>query len=260
MSLKPFKKKKYILFAITFICFILIFNLSKSDKELKADAIGVVNVNGYLNVRKGPGTNYAKVQAGGTAVVLSNGQKVTVTEKKGNWYHIKFTQNSKNLNGYVNKKYLKFKTGKTYTSIVGYVSTETNVRKNLNAKKEYLTKDGKKITLPSKRKVRIYSEKNSGLQRWYYALFVYEGKFYKGYISAGNVNVSYGTGLPGVSKSSRNLNMLKTPGKAVVLTNSTGREILVKKGDQFVITGEKTVSSKRYFKVKFISAGVTYTG
>ena len=109
MSLKPLKKKKYILFTVTFICFLLFLNLGKSHKELKADAIGVVNVNGYLNVRKGPGIAYAKLQAGGTSVVLSNGQKVIVIEKNGDWYHIKFTQNSRNLNGYVNKKYLKFK-------------------------------------------------------------------------------------------------------------------------------------------------------
>lgn len=75
------------------------------------------------------------------------------------------------------------------------MSSETNVRKNLNVKKEYLTKDGKKITLPSKRKVRIYIEKKSGVKRWYYALFVYEGTSYRGYIAAENVNVSYGTGL-----------------------------------------------------------------
>ena len=55
MSLKPLKKKKYILFTVTFICFLLFLNPGKSHKELKADAIGVVNVNGYLNVRKGPG-------------------------------------------------------------------------------------------------------------------------------------------------------------------------------------------------------------
>ena len=94
------------------------------------------------------------------------------------------------------------------------------------------------------------------MKRWYYALFVYEGTSYKGYIAAENVNVSYGTGLPGISKSSRSLNMLKTPGKAIVITNSSGREIVVKNGDQFVILGEKTVASKRYFKGKFISAKI----
>lgn len=47
------------------------FESGKGHKELKAYAIGVVNVNGYLNVRKGPGTAYAKLQAGGTSVVLS---------------------------------------------------------------------------------------------------------------------------------------------------------------------------------------------
>lgn len=65
-------------------------NPGKGHKELKAYAIGVVNVNGYLNVRKGPGTAYAKLQAGGTSVVLSNGQKVIVIEKNGDWYYIKF--------------------------------------------------------------------------------------------------------------------------------------------------------------------------
>ena len=75
MSLKPLKKKKYILFTVTFICFLLFLNLGKSHKELKADAIGVVNVNGYLNVRKGPGIAYAKLQAGGTSVKWTEGYR-----------------------------------------------------------------------------------------------------------------------------------------------------------------------------------------
>ena len=174
-----FKKKKYVFAVIMIFSVIFMFGMTARHEKLHAEGIGVVSVKGYLNVRTGPGTYYSKLKYGGTGVVLSDGQRVTVVGKNGSWYHIKFKQNSKNLSGYVNKKYLKFKTGKTYSSIVGYIASGVYVRKNMNTAKVYIKHDKEKIKLPVKRKVRIYSEKYAEKKRWYYASFKYDGKTYK---------------------------------------------------------------------------------
>ena len=256
----PFKKKKYVFIIIALFFVVFMSGIAGRQEVLHAEGIGIVNVKGYLNVRTGPGIYYAKLKSCGTSVVLSGGQKVTVTGKNGNWYHIKFTQNSKKLTGYVNKNYLKFKTGKTYSSIVGYIASEINVRKNLNTSKVYLTHNKEKIKLPIKKKVRIYSEKYAEKKKWYYAAFKYDGVSYKGYIEADAVAVTYGTGLPGVSKNKTNLTLFKDPKKNTVVTTAAGNKVFVKKGAQFVITGDTKIGQKRYLNIKVIVAKVTYNG
>ena len=96
-----FKKKKYVFAVIMIFSVIFMFGMTARHEKLHAEGIGVVSVKGYLNVRTGPGTYYSKLKYGGTGVVLSDGQRVTVVGKNGSWYHIKFKQNSKNLSGYV---------------------------------------------------------------------------------------------------------------------------------------------------------------
>ena len=253
-------KKKYIFIIITVFCVLLMSGITGRHETLKAEGIGVVSVKGYLNVRTGPATYYSKLRSGGASVVLSDGQRVTVIGKNGSWYHIKFVQNSKSLSGYVSKDYLKFKTGKTYSSIVGYTMSEIDVRKNLNTSKVYLTHNKEKITLPAKRKVRIYSEKYSEKKRWYYAAFKYEGTSYKGYIESDTIDVTYGSGLPGMSKSSKALTLYKDPLKNTVVVNNSGKSVLVPKGAQFVITAQKFFNENKYFCINIISAKVTYKG
>lgn len=256
----PLKKKRYVFIIVTVFCVLLMSGITGRHETLQAEGIGVVSVKGYLNVRTGPGTYYSKLKSGGTGVVLSDGQRVTVIGKNGGWYHVKFTQNSKSLNGYVKSSYLKFKTGKTYSSIVGYTVSEINVRKNMDTSKVYLTHDNEKIKLPVKKKVRIYSEKYSEKKRWYYAEFVYEGTSYKGYVEADEIEVTYGTGLPGMSKSSTALTLYKDPSKKTTVTNASGKNVLVQKGAQFVITEQKFFDEKKYFCIKVISSNVTYKG
>ena len=255
-----FKKKKYVFAVIMIFSVIFMFGMTARHEKLHAEGIGVVSVKGYLNVRTGPGTYYSKLKYGGTGVVLSDGQRVTVVGKNGSWYHIKFKQNSKNLSGYVNKKYLKFKTGKTYSSIVGYIASEVYVRKNMNTAKVYIKHDKEKIKLPVKRKVRIYSEKYAEKKRWYYASFKYDGTTYKGYIEADSVDIIYGTGLPGMSKSSAALTLYANPSKRTAVLNSSGKLVLIQKGAQFVITSQKFFNEKKYFYIKVISAKTTYKG
>ena len=105
------KEKKKVLFCVVlvFVCTVpFFFGLRGAEEEsVGAAAIGTVKVSGCLNVRTGPGTGYAIVKSGGTGVTLSDGVKVTITGKNGGWYHIKFTQNSKTVKGYVSADYIK---------------------------------------------------------------------------------------------------------------------------------------------------------
>ena len=101
------------------------------EKNVKATAIGTVKVAGYLNVRTGPGTGYSLVKSGGTNVTLSDGAKVTITKKNGDWYLVKFKQNSKTVKGYVLSKYIQVQTGSVCTKVYGNISA-----KSVNLKQE----------------------------------------------------------------------------------------------------------------------------
>ncbi len=55
----------------------------------------------YLNVRKGPGTDYDIVTH------IWEGDTVTILEKAGTWYHIKFTTDGITYEGYASADYIK---------------------------------------------------------------------------------------------------------------------------------------------------------
>ena len=94
------RKKEGFLFAVlVFMAAFSFFLITKGTAQdgVGAAAIGTVQVSGMLNVRSGPGTTYELVRSGGTSVTLTDGAKVTITGINGKWYHVKFTQNSKNI-------------------------------------------------------------------------------------------------------------------------------------------------------------------
>lgn len=69
-----------------------------SSSDIKYIAAGeVINVQSFLNVRKGPGTNYDPIGQ------LHQGGKVSVVAKNGDWYKIKIGSDY----GYVNKDFIK---------------------------------------------------------------------------------------------------------------------------------------------------------
>lgn len=72
---------------------------SSSSADISYTATGeVINVQSFLNVRKGPGTNYDSIGQ------LHQGDKVSIVAKNGEWYKI-----SSPIAGYVHKNFIKIK-------------------------------------------------------------------------------------------------------------------------------------------------------
>ncbi|WP_179393702.1 N-acetylmuramoyl-L-alanine amidase [Carboxydothermus ferrireducens] len=116
-----------------------------------AASYGVVTAS-TLNVRSGPGINYAKIG------VLTRGQKVELTGKTGEWFKIRY----KNGYGYVSGKYISPVVGSsrsTQASRTGIVTaTILNVRKTPSTSAAIAGK------LAKNTRVEIYKEQNG----WYY--------------------------------------------------------------------------------------------
>jgi len=112
-----------LVFLVSFSFFLMI--RGTEQESIGATAIGTVQVPGMLNVRSGPGTSYELVRSGGTGVTLTDGAKVTITGKNGKWYHVKFTQNGKNIVGYVSSDYVKVLTGSVRTKVYGVVNADS---------------------------------------------------------------------------------------------------------------------------------------
>ncbi|MCS4586119.1 SH3 domain-containing protein [Clostridium perfringens] len=68
-----------------------------SSSEVTYIAVGkVINVQSFLNVRKGPGTEYDSIGQ------LYQGNKVSIVAKDRDWYKIKYDSDY----GFVNKKFI----------------------------------------------------------------------------------------------------------------------------------------------------------
>ena len=174
------------IFLCTAVVLLLGFSLSigiAPGKRAEATAIGTVKVSGLVNVRTGPGTKYGILKSGGTKVTLSNGVKLTVTGIHGQWYHIKFKQNSKTLKGYVKKNYIKVQTGNVRTKIYGNVTVNSvKLRSSASLKSAAVKVDKTTVTAKKAKKVRILSEKMVKNTKWYRVSFKFSSKTCKGYI------------------------------------------------------------------------------
>ncbi|GAV22741.1 hypothetical protein cpu_12510 [Carboxydothermus pertinax] len=116
-----------------------------------ATSYGVVTAS-TLNVRSGPGINYAKIG------VLTRGQKVELTGKTGEWFKIRY----KNGYGYVLGKYISpvvESSRSAQASRTGIVTATT-----LNVRKTPSTSAAIAGKLAKNTRVEIYKEQNG----WYY--------------------------------------------------------------------------------------------
>lgn len=231
-----------------------------AKKEAGATAIGTVKVSGLLNVRSGPGTKYDVVTSGGTNVTLSNGAKITITGINGNWYHVKFKQNSKTIKGYVKKNYVKVQTGSVLIKAYGRVNVKTmKIRTSASSKGAVLKVNKKSVSLKKSKKVRILSEKLVKNTKWYKVSFTYSSKSCKGYIKSKYVDMLCENGLPGVLESSKKVTLYKNAGKkSAVKVN--GAKATIKKGKQFTVLGSTVVSGKKYLYVRAKVNKVTVKG
>jgi len=251
------KKKALLCSTLFIVCTIFFFFGLRNMEEnsVGATAIGTVKVSGYLNVRTGPGTSYAIVKSGGTGVTLSNGTKVTITGKNGNWYHVKFTQNSKTVKGYVSADYVKVQTGSVCTKVYGNVSIKAlKVLRTASSDAAVLKSDSEEVSLEKGKKVKILSESIVKNQKWYKISVSFHSKTCKGYVLSKNVTLQCEKGLPGVIKSSAAVTVLEDAGKTTAVT-AKDKKVTIKNGKQLTILGEKAVSGTKYLSVK-----VSYNG
>lgn len=118
----------------------------------------VINVQSFLNVRKGPGTNYDSIGQ------LHQGNKVSIVAKNREWYKI-----SSPIAGYVHKDFIKIKEvsnnseDKKSPSMQGFVEVLTKLYNIVESNyKSYSIKEKNEIVLDYLRKEE-YSEKNGKL-------------------------------------------------------------------------------------------------
>lgn len=250
----PKRYKKLVCICIISALVLVVAGKFNTSGIAHAEAVGVVNVSGYLNVRKGPGTSYALLKSGGTNVTLSNGQKVSVIAKSGDWYQVKFKLNGKNLKGYVMGSYIKVQSGSACTSVKASVAVKSLKPKTKASNKSANVKSGlKDITINKDSNVSILDDITSDGQKWYYISCQYSGKTYKGYVKPENLKISYGNGIPGIWEGSVKFPLYKEAGKNKVV-ESAGRKVNIGVNKQFTILSEKTVGGTRYFYIK-VSAG-----
>lgn len=246
--LKRYRRLVYLcITAVLVFVFGVHFN---NGNRAHAEAVGVVNVSGYLNVRTGPGTSYSLLQSGGTGVTLTNGQKVSITAKAGKWYHISFKLNGKNHKGYVMGSYIKVQGGSVCTSVAAtVVDSELKLMDEASEDSDYVKADEDDIVLEADSEVTLQDETTEDGQKWYYISCVYDDETYKGYVKAESLKVSYGKGIPGIWEGSSKTPLYKNAGKTTVVKNA-GSKVRVGIKKQFTIIREKTVSDNRYFYIK----------
>ncbi len=245
------KKIRYGMYTGLVLCMTILFCIIQGRTEnVQATAVGIVHVEGVLNVRKGPGKSYGLVKTGGTTVTLTDRQRVTITAKNGEWYHIKFVYNSNNLTGYVYKNYIGVQTGEVCISVTAKVSEKSiNIRKTASSKGAYVKEGTKKVAFANGTKLNVKSEKLVSNQKWYYVSGKYSGKTYKGYVKSEDITVDYGKGIPGICNEVTPL--YKAAGKtSQVLYNNKKVSINAKR--QVTVLSESIVSGKKYFRVKIL--------
>lgn len=246
------KKEVFLSAVLVFMAAFSFFLITKgtAQKGVGAAAIGTVQVPGMLNVRSGPGTTYELVRSGGTGVTLTDGAKVTIIGVNGKWYHVKFTQNSKKIEGYVSSDYVKVRTGSVRTKVYGIVNASSVKVLSKAATGAEAVKAGKKeISLKKQKKVRILSESVVKDEKWCKISFSESSKTYKGYVLEKYITITCDKGLPGVVKASSAVSLYQTAGKNTVV-QANGKKVSVKNGKQMTILSQKTVSDKTYLYVK----------
>jgi len=250
----PERYKKIVCICIISALMLVIAGKFNTTGIVHAEAVGVVQVSGYLNVRKGPGTSYALLKSGGTNVTLSNGQKVSIIAKAGSWYQASFKINGKKLKGYVLGSYIKVQGGSACTSVQASVTIKSlNLKTKASSESTNVKSGLKDIAIGKGSNVLVLDDITAENQKWYYISYQYSGKTYKGYVKPENLKISYGGGIPGIWEGSVKFPLYKEAGKNKVVENS-GRKVSIGVNKQFTILNEKTVAGTRYFYIK-ASAG-----
>ena len=250
-----------IIAGIILLTAVVIMGVTQYGDTTFATAVGTVKVSGYLNVRKGPGKQYASVKSGGTNVTLSNETQVTILAKNNNWYKIRCKYNGKKATGYVDGKYLKVMSGDVCTQVNGVVSpSAVLVRTQARASGSVLKDDSNTaVKLSRKTRVCILSESVVYGIKWYKISFARNRKKMEGYVQAKSIVTDFTSAIPGIVSSSGQVVLKKKAGKTTPVRIG-GNAVILDNGTQLLMTGEKTVSKVKYISVDITIDRTTYHG
>lgn len=253
------KIRGFILAAVIFVSAVVIWGVTQMDDVTYATAVGTIKVSGYLNVRKGPGTEYERLRNVTGFVTLSNDTQVTILAEENSWYKIRFLYHGERLTGYVSKKYLSVHSGDMRTQVPGVVSPgAVLVRSRAMDSGCVLKKDENAVKLSRGWKVRILSESIIYCKRWYEISFVYQKQRMKGYVPAASISADYTTALNGVVSGGRAV--LKQSAGRTTPVYSGNKPVVLEKNTKVLMTGEEVVSGLKYIKVEVTLGKNIYRG
>ncbi len=153
---------------------------NKVVKDFEHNAIVTAS---SLNVRRGPGTTFARITG------LSKGQNIVVLNEvmvgSAKWYRISY-QNGSGNTGYVLSDFIKLTFAKTVKGRI--VENKLKIRSSSGSKGAYLKNvAGNIITLNSNKAVTITDEVMVASEKWFKLSFTFGGKKYVGYALANQV-------------------------------------------------------------------------
>lgn len=233
---------------------------SAPAKQVSAAAVGYINITKITYLYNGAGTSTGVVVSNKKKVRLTNYKKVSVIGKKGDWYHIKYTQNKVVYKGYAKKNQVSVLSGQVKTAVYGRINVNsTKIWKSADSSSKTLQSGKKNITLKRTNKVQIVSEKLVKNVKWYKVSFSLSGTAYKGYIKSKNVYLLAEKGLPAIMKTTKSIPLYKKAGKKTVV-RSKGKKVSIPKKLELTITGQKLADGKKYIAVKMVYNKKTVKG
>lgn len=219
-----------------------------------------------LNVRSGPGTDYAQVKSGGQNVVLTKGQKVTILSQNGDWYEIQTTFGGKSVKGYCLGTYIKVTKSVEPTPTPQMVKTtvyslkipakiaanELNFRSKPDTDSEvYATlKNGDSVT------VLGMEEKNGYL--WYHASAKVDGKTKKGYLVSDYVEFTFQKSF--YAKTVAKQGLFTEAGGSKKVADADGDAVSVAKGKLLYVISEEMSGGEKWLRVRVTLSNVKYYG
>lgn len=276
---KRFRKYLVMFLCVSFLCPYFMTILQQGARSLVSAAAiptkGVCTAN-ELNVRSGPGTDYAQVKAGGKYVVLSKGQEVSILSEKKDWYEIKVKISGENVTGYCLSTYIKVTATATPTptskpkptaaptpdmvkTTVYNLSIPATITANeLNFRRLADTDSEIYAVLKKDESVTVLGVKEADGYLWYYVSAKVNGKTKKGYIVSDYAAFTFKKNF--YARTKEKMNLMTEAGGSKKVTNSDGKAVSVAKDKLLYIVSEQMKGGEKWLRVRVTVSGVKYYG
>lgn len=269
-------RRKYYKYLSLIMSFVLIISLllSSSLAKVEAATTGTVTATS-LNVRSGPGTNYAKVQVNKSDVFIKKGEKVTILSTKNGWHKISLTYSGKKVEGYVMDDYIKVtKTATPTPTPTPKPGTGTDIKSSfslnakvaatsLNVRKSPSTTSSRLGSVSNNQSVKVLNETMVGKEKWYRIFYTANNKTQTGYVLSDFIKLSFPPNILGSVNNTAGVKLYKkastTSGNLIYKVSK--KVISLKHKRALMLIGETTDSKGvKWFKVYVTISGVRYTG